>query len=159
MIEPEIAFADLSDDASLAEALLKHVFKTLLAERPVDMAFFEERIEKGIIAEAAGHRRFRVRAHGLRRGGVGPRALEGEVRVSCEVGHGPAVRARALPHREAREEAGDRDELPEGHQGVLHAAERRREDRCRDGRARAWNRRNRWRQPASRSGSQCSTHG
>jgi len=54
MIEPEIAFADLSDDASLAEALLKHIFKTLLAERPVDMAFFEERIEKGIIAKLQG---------------------------------------------------------------------------------------------------------
>jgi asparaginyl-tRNA synthetase len=54
MIEPEIAFADLSDNASLAEALLKHIFKTLLAERPVDMAFFEERIEKGIIAKLQG---------------------------------------------------------------------------------------------------------
>jgi asparaginyl-tRNA synthetase len=54
MIEPEIAFADLSDNATLAEALLKHVFKTLLAERPVDMAFFEERIEKGITAKLQG---------------------------------------------------------------------------------------------------------
>ena len=54
MIEPEIAFADLSDNATLAEALLKHVFKTLLAERPVDMAFFEERIEKGILAKLQG---------------------------------------------------------------------------------------------------------
>jgi asparaginyl-tRNA synthetase len=54
MIEPEIAFADLSDNATLAEALIKHVFKTLLAERPVDMAFFEERIEKGIIAKLQG---------------------------------------------------------------------------------------------------------
>src|SRR5687768_7184634 len=49
MIEPEIAFADLSDDATLAEALLKHIFKTVLVERPDDMAFFEERIEKGLI--------------------------------------------------------------------------------------------------------------
>src|SRR6202171_1301675 len=30
MIEPEIAFADLSDDADLAEALLKYVFRALL---------------------------------------------------------------------------------------------------------------------------------
>src|SRR5690606_12555613 len=30
MIEPEIAFADLTDDANLAEALLKHVFRALL---------------------------------------------------------------------------------------------------------------------------------
>ncbi|MET0440832.1 MAG: asparagine--tRNA ligase, partial [Casimicrobiaceae bacterium] len=54
MIEPEIAFADLADDATLAEALLKHVFRTVLAERPDDMAFFEERIEKGVIAKLAG---------------------------------------------------------------------------------------------------------
>jgi asparaginyl-tRNA synthetase len=54
MIEPEIAFADLGDDADLAEALLKHVFKKLLEERPDDMAFFEERIEKGVIAKLQG---------------------------------------------------------------------------------------------------------
>jgi asparaginyl-tRNA synthetase len=54
MIEPEIAFADLNDDADLAEALLKHVFKKLLEERPDDMAFFEERIEKGVIAKLQG---------------------------------------------------------------------------------------------------------
>src|SRR5687767_1578655 len=51
MIEPEIAFADLSADADLAEALLKHVFATVLEERADDMAFFEERIEKGVIAK------------------------------------------------------------------------------------------------------------
>ena len=51
MIEPEIAFADLSDDATLAEAMLKYVFKAVLAERPDDMAFFDERIEKGLIAK------------------------------------------------------------------------------------------------------------
>jgi asparaginyl-tRNA synthetase len=54
MIEPEIAFADLGDDADLAESLLKHVFKALLEERPDDMAFFEERIEKGVIAKLQG---------------------------------------------------------------------------------------------------------
>ena len=54
MIEPEIAFANLDDDASLAEALLKHIFKVVLAERPDDMAFFEERIEKGVIAKLQG---------------------------------------------------------------------------------------------------------
>jgi asparaginyl-tRNA synthetase len=54
MIEPEIAFADLADDATLAEALLKHIFRTVLEERPDDMAFFEERIEKGVIAKLQG---------------------------------------------------------------------------------------------------------
>ena len=54
MIEPEIAFADLADDASLAEAMLKYIFNAVLTERPDDMAFFEERIEKGLIAKLQG---------------------------------------------------------------------------------------------------------
>ena len=54
MIEPEIAFADLAADATLAEALLKYIFKAVLSERPDDMAFFEERIEKGVIAKLQG---------------------------------------------------------------------------------------------------------
>ncbi len=51
MIEPEIAFADLAADATLAEGMLKHIFKAVLNERADDMVFFEERIEKGIIAK------------------------------------------------------------------------------------------------------------
>ena len=51
MIEPEIAFADLADDADLAEALLKSIFRAVLEERADDMAFFEERVEKGVIAK------------------------------------------------------------------------------------------------------------
>jgi asparaginyl-tRNA synthetase len=54
MIEPEVAFADLSDNASLAEKLLKYVFKAVLEERHEDMAFFDERIEKGIVAKLRG---------------------------------------------------------------------------------------------------------
>ncbi len=45
MIEPEIAFADLADDADLAEDFLKFLFRTLLEERADDMAFFRERID------------------------------------------------------------------------------------------------------------------
>jgi len=51
MIEPEIAFADLSDDATLAERLLKSAFATLLKERHEDLAFFDERVEKGLVAK------------------------------------------------------------------------------------------------------------
>jgi asparaginyl-tRNA synthetase len=54
MIEPEIAFADLSDDATLAERLLKSSLKTLLDERAEDLAFFDERIEKGLVAKLEG---------------------------------------------------------------------------------------------------------
>jgi len=54
MIEPEVAFADLADNASLAEGLLKYTFETLLNEREEDLAFFDERIEKGLVAKLAG---------------------------------------------------------------------------------------------------------
>ncbi len=49
MIEPEIAFADLTDLADLAEDFLKSIFRTVLDERADDMAFFAERIEKTAI--------------------------------------------------------------------------------------------------------------
>jgi asparaginyl-tRNA synthetase len=54
MVEPEIAFADLSDDAALAEALLKYILETLLNERQEDLAFFDERIERGLVAKLQG---------------------------------------------------------------------------------------------------------
>ena len=54
MVEPEIAFADLADNAALAEALLKYLLKAVLAERGDDMAFFNERVEKGVIAKLQG---------------------------------------------------------------------------------------------------------
>jgi asparaginyl-tRNA synthetase len=54
MIEPEIAFADLADDATLAERLLKYTLKALLNERAEDLAFFDERVEKGLVAKLEG---------------------------------------------------------------------------------------------------------
>ncbi|MEM9103526.1 MAG: asparagine--tRNA ligase [Pseudomonadota bacterium] len=50
MIEPEIAFADLADDADLAENMLKYVFKAVLDERGDDMAFFNQRIDATCIS-------------------------------------------------------------------------------------------------------------
>jgi asparaginyl-tRNA synthetase len=50
MVEPEIAFADIHDNADLAESLLKGSFRALLDERPDDMAFFAERIDPGAAA-------------------------------------------------------------------------------------------------------------
>ncbi len=49
MIEPEIAFANLSDNADLAEDFIKSLIKTLLDEREDDMAFFDLRIQKGVV--------------------------------------------------------------------------------------------------------------
>ncbi|MGZ5090881.1 MAG: asparagine--tRNA ligase [Burkholderiales bacterium] len=50
MVEPEIAFADLADNAALAEDLIKYIFSAVLAERQDDMAFFDERIQKGAVS-------------------------------------------------------------------------------------------------------------
>jgi asparaginyl-tRNA synthetase len=50
MIEPEIAFASLKEDSELAEDFIKYLVKTVLEERADDMKFFDERIEKGLLA-------------------------------------------------------------------------------------------------------------
>ncbi|MCS5574508.1 MAG: asparagine--tRNA ligase [Pseudomonadales bacterium] len=49
MVEPEIAFADLSDNADLAEDLLTHVLTRVLDERENDIAFFQQRIDGTVI--------------------------------------------------------------------------------------------------------------
>jgi asparaginyl-tRNA synthetase len=50
MIEPEVAFNDLTANADLAEDFLKFIFKALLNERQDDLKFFVERVDKGCIA-------------------------------------------------------------------------------------------------------------
>jgi asparaginyl-tRNA synthetase len=49
MIEPEMAFAHLEDDMSLAEEFLKHVFAAVLRDCEEDLAFFDSHIEQGIL--------------------------------------------------------------------------------------------------------------
>ena len=49
MIEPEIAFCDLDCNMDVAESFLKTLITGLLAECEEDMAFFDLRIEKGLI--------------------------------------------------------------------------------------------------------------
>ena len=46
MVEPEIAFADLHDDAKLAWDFLQHIFKAVLDKRQDDMAFFAQFVDK-----------------------------------------------------------------------------------------------------------------
>jgi asparaginyl-tRNA synthetase len=54
MVEPEIAFADLNDNADLAEDLLKHLFTRVMEEREDDMAFFAQRIDKTVLDRLQG---------------------------------------------------------------------------------------------------------
>ena len=49
MIEPEMAFADLQDDADLAEDYLRYHFKHVLENCEDDLAFFNKWVEKGIL--------------------------------------------------------------------------------------------------------------
>ena len=49
MIEPEIAFADLTDDMMLAESMLKYVINYVLEHAPEEMEFFNKFVDKGLI--------------------------------------------------------------------------------------------------------------
>jgi asparaginyl-tRNA synthetase len=50
MIEPEVAFCDLWGDMELAEGLLKRIFSDVLQKCPEDVQFFNDRIDKTILA-------------------------------------------------------------------------------------------------------------
>ena len=49
MIEPEIAFADLTDDMLLAESMIKYIINYVLENAPEEMAFFNNFVDKGLI--------------------------------------------------------------------------------------------------------------
>ncbi|NLT57510.1 MAG: asparagine--tRNA ligase, partial [Clostridiales bacterium] len=49
MNEPEIAFADLSDNMALAERMIKSIIRDVLEKCPDEMAFFNEHYDKGLI--------------------------------------------------------------------------------------------------------------
>jgi asparaginyl-tRNA synthetase len=49
MVEPEIAFADLSDDMDLAEAMVKYLIRYVLEKTSEEMKFFDKFVEKGLI--------------------------------------------------------------------------------------------------------------
>lgn len=49
MIEPEIAFADLTDDMRLAEDMIKYIIAYVLEHAPEEMAFFNQFVDKGLL--------------------------------------------------------------------------------------------------------------
>ena len=49
MIEPELAFADLADDAALAEDFLRHLFRQLLARCRGDLEFFQKQVDPAVV--------------------------------------------------------------------------------------------------------------
>ena len=49
MIEPEIAFADLTDDMRLAEDMIKYIIAYVLENAPEEMQFFNSFVDKGLL--------------------------------------------------------------------------------------------------------------
>ena len=54
MIEPEIAFADLSDDMDLARDMIKYVISYVMENCPAEMEFFNSFVDKGLIERLKG---------------------------------------------------------------------------------------------------------
>src|ERR1700691_1703978 len=50
MVEPEMAFFDLNDNMTLAEAFIKRIISDVLEQCSEDMKFFVERIDKTAIS-------------------------------------------------------------------------------------------------------------
>ncbi len=48
-VEPEVAFAELSDIIEIAEALIKHIINTVLEKCPDELKFFDRHFENGLI--------------------------------------------------------------------------------------------------------------
>ena len=149
MVEPEIAFADISRQrrpgrgpapvqlpgASWTSA------PTTWRSSPSGSTRRRSRRLEDFVKSSFARMEYTEAIEVLERSG---RAFEFPV----DVGRRPAGRARALPLRGVREAAGGGRQLPQGDQGVLHAPQRRRTHRGGDGRARARHRRDRRRQPA-----------
>ena len=49
MIEPEIAFADLTDDMELAEDMIKYIITYVLEKAPEEMAFLNQFVDTGLL--------------------------------------------------------------------------------------------------------------
>ncbi len=49
MIEPEIAFADLTDDMELAEDMIKYIISYVLENAPEEMAFLNQFVDTGLL--------------------------------------------------------------------------------------------------------------
>ncbi len=54
MVEPEVAFADLNDNAVLAERLLRFVIAQVLEHCADDMTFFQQRIDNTVLSRLQG---------------------------------------------------------------------------------------------------------
>ena len=105
MVEPEIAFADLADNADLAEGLLKYGLPGNPRRACRRHGFLRRADRQRGGAPPRGLRGLGLRAHGVHRGDRRPGALGPIVRVPGQLGRRPAGGARALPVRGVRQAA------------------------------------------------------
>ena len=54
MIEPEMAFADLNDNADLAEDYVKHLIRYVLEHNTTDLEFFNKWVDEGLVDMLTG---------------------------------------------------------------------------------------------------------
>jgi len=111
MIEPEMAFADLADDADLAEAFLKRLCIHALNSCDEDMQFFNAQIDKGLISriESVANASFARMEYGeaIERLKKAPASFQFPVEWGST-----SSRARALPDRTGGRRAGLHRQLP-----------------------------------------------
>ena len=148
MIEPEMAFADLSDYMDNAEAMIKYVINRVLERCPQEMEFFNSFVDKGLL-ERLNH----VATSDFGRVTY-TEAVEilkkNNDKFDYKVDWGSDLQTEH--ERYLTEQVFKKPifvtELPEGDKGLLHAPGRRRQDRRRGGLPGAGHRRDRRRQPA-----------
>ena len=131
MIEPEIAFADLEDDMDLEEEMVKYIISAVLEEAPEEMQFLNSFVDKGLIERLTpcARRGFRARApipRPSKSSQSSGAAFEYPVSWGCDL---QTEHERYLTEKHFQK-PGVRHGLSQGDQGVLHAHERRRQDRC-----------------------------
>ena len=143
MIEPELAFADLNDDMQCAEDYVRFCCNLPPRELLRRLGILRQDVRQHVHRSREGNcdnavwSRLVHRSH--RSLGKSRRRRQG-VRLPSLLGYRLGHRTRALARRGTLQETRDRLQLPEGHQGFLHALERRQQNRRRDGRlgAKGW---------------------
>ena len=148
MVEPEMAFFELTDNMDLAEAFLKRIFRDVLERCAEDMQFFQERIDptvkttlEGIVNSQFVRLPYTEAVDILSKSG---QTFEFPVEWGIDL---QAEHERYLTEKHFQKPVILYD-YPRGIKAVLHAAERRRQDGAGDGRAGAARRRDHRRQPA-----------
>ena len=116
MIEPEMAFYELTDNMDLAEAFLKRICRDVLERCAEDMQFFQERIDKTVITTLEGivnsqfvRLPYTEAVDILQKSG---KTFEFPVAWGSDL----QVGTRALPDRKAFQESGDPVRLSARHQ-------------------------------------------